>query len=581
MRVADFVFKYLADYGVKHVFLVVGGGSMFLNNSLRCEKQIKPIFQHHEQACAIAAEGYSRVTGSLSVVNVTTGPGSTNTITGVLGQWTDSVPVLYISGQVKFETSIKSCENISLRQLGDQEASIIDIVAPITKYATMITDANKIKYELEKAIYIATSGRPGPVWIDIPLNIQNAIINEDNLLGYNHFEVTTNLLFEKNFDIKSLLLKYKKPLLIAGNGIRISKAKDEFFELVNKLNIPVVTTFNGFDLIPSDHPNFIGRIGTIGTRAGNFALQNADLIISLGSRNNIRQTSYDWNSFAKNAYKIIVDIDNEELKKPTVKPDIGICDDVKNFIKTCLNELSFEIPSYGEWLVQCQNWKKLYPVVLEEYKKNRDVNPYYFMNILTECLCEGDIVVAGNGTACVTLFQAGNVKHNQRIFWNSGCASMGYDLPASIGACFASNKQVVCIAGDGSIMMNLQELQTISHYNLPIKIFILNNDGYKSIMQTQENYFSDNFFGCNPQSGITFPDFRKVAYAFNFKYEYVSYTYYVRECIEDTLSRSGPIICEVYLDPKYIFQPKLLSKKLPDGTIVSPSLENMFPFLNE
>lgn len=581
MRVADYIFKYLANYGIKHVFLVVGGGAMHLNDALKKEKRIKYVCTHHEQAAAIAAEGYARTSGNLAVVSVTSGPGGTNTLTGVIGQWLDSVPVLYLSGQVKFETTIASCLDLHLRQLGDQEINIIDIVSPVTKYAKMITEPETIKVELEKAIYIATSGRPGPVWLDIPLNVQGALIEEENLKSENINNAPIAAEDKIISEIIEELRKAKRPLLIAGHGIRISKAQKEFFELVGLLNIPVVSTFNGFDLIASDDKNFIGRIGTLGSRAGNFALQNADLIIFLGTRNNIRQVSYNWPLFASRAKKIIVDIDEAELHKKTVKGDVLIRSDAKIFLTKLLKKLPKDFKVDKAWLEWCQARKKKYPVVLNEYKisDKHSVHPYHFIEELTKALDNKAIAVAGNGTACVVLFQAGIVKKGQRIFWNSGCAAMGYDLPASIGAALAGNRDVVCLAGDGSIQMNIQELQTVRHYNLPIKIFILNNQGYRSIEQTQKSFFNGDFIGCNKDCGVSFPDNFKLADLYGLKYYRIDSTSRMRQTINDVLSGAGAILCEVVLDNDYVFAPKLSSKKEADGRIISNPLEDLSPLL--
>ena len=581
MRVADYIFKYLANYGIKHVFLVVGGGAMHLNDALKKEKRIKYVCTHHEQAAAIAAEGYARTSGNLAVVSVTSGPGGTNTLTGVIGQWLDSVPVLYLSGQVKFETTIASCLDLHLRQLGDQEINIIDIVSPVTKYAKMITEPETIKVELEKAIYIATSGRPGPVWLDIPLNVQGALIEEENLKSENINNAPIVAEDKIISEIIEELQKAKRPLLIAGHGIRISKAQKEFFELVGLLNIPVVSTFNGFDLIASDDKNFIGRIGTLGSRAGNFALQNADLIIFLGTRNNIRQVSYNWPLFASRAKKIIVDIDEAELHKKTVKGDVLIRSDAKIFLTKLLKKLPKDFKVDKAWLEWCQARKKKYPVVLNEYKisDKHSVHPYHFIEELTKALDNKAIAVAGNGTACVVLFQAGIVKKGQRIFWNSGCAAMGYDLPASIGAALAGNRDVVCLAGDGSIQMNIQELQTVRHYNLPIKIFILNNQGYRSIEQTQKSFFNGDFIGCNKDCGVSFPDNFKLADLYGLKYYRIDSTSRMRQTINDVLSGAGAILCEVVLDNDYVFAPKLSSKKEADGRIISNPLEDLSPLL--
>lgn len=581
IRIADYIFKYLANYGVKHVFLITGGGAMHLNDALRKEKRIRYICTHHEQAAAIAAEGYARISGSLAVVSVTSGPGGTNALTGVLGQWLDSVPVLYLSGQVKFETTIASCPDVPLRQLGDQEINIVDIVKPVTKYAKMVVDPMTIKSELEKAIHIAFSGRPGPVWLDIPLNVQGALIEENDLESENIIDESIAVEDKTISAVIEELQKAKRPLIIAGHGIRISKAQKEFLELVGSLEIPVVTTFNGFDLIASEADNFVGRIGTLGSRAGNFALQNADLVICIGTRNNIRQVSYNWPSFASRAEKIIVDIDDAELRKKTVKGDILIHSDAKIFITKFLRKLPKDFKVDKTWLKWCRVRKKQYPVVLNEYKKpsERFVHPYHFMEELTSALDNDAIVVTGNGTACVGLFHAGIVKSGQRIFWNSGCASMGYDLPASIGAALAGNRDVVCLAGDGSLQMNLQELQTVKHYNLPVKIFILNNQGYHSIKMTQTSFFGGNFIGCGKDSGVSFPDNAKLADLYGLKYFRINSTTRMKQMISDVLSYQGAVLCEVVLSDDYVFAPRLSSRKELDGRIISNPLEDLSPLL--
>lgn len=581
MRVADYIFKYLADYGIKHVFLVTGGSAMHLNDALKKEKRIKYVCTLHEQGAAIAAEGYARTSGELAVVNVTSGPGGTNTLTGVIGQWLDSVPVLYLSGQVKYETTVASVPGSRLRQLGDQEINIVDIVKPVTKYAKMITDPESIKVELDRAVYAATSGRPGPVWLDIPLSVQGVLIDERSFQNENMNNIPLAVEDELISAVIEELQKAKRPVLIAGHGIRISKAKKQFLELVDLLDIPIVTTFNGFDLIASKSDNFIGRIGTLGSRAGNFAVQNADLVICLGTRNNIRQVSYNWTLLARHAKKIIIDIDAAELHKKTVKGDLLVHSDAKVFITKFLEKIPDGFNVDKTWLEWCQIRKKKYPVVLDEYKipNEHSVHPYPFIEELTTVLDDNAIVVAGNGTACVVLFQAGIVKAGQRIFWNSGCAAMGYALPASIGAALAGNHDVICITGDGSIQMNLQELQTIKHYNLPIKIFILNNQGYRSIELTQTEFFNSNFIGCNKESGISFPDNSKLADLYDLKYYRINSTAEMGRVIDSVLSYTGAVICEVILNNDYIFAPKLSSEKKPDGRMVSKSLEDLYPFL--
>jgi len=587
VKVSDYVAKYLADYGISHAFMLTGGGAMHLNDSFGKEPRIQCIFNHHEQACAIAAEGYARVTGKLAVVNVTTGPGGLNTLTGVMGQWTDSVPVLYISGQVRYDTTIYSCREIGLRQLGDQEICIVDIVKPITKFAEVVTDPLKIKYYLDKAIYIATHGRPGPVWLDIPMNVQGAFVDEDKLIEYNEKEDIGELLLDdvviKVNATLELLKKSERPVIIAGHGVRIAKAEQLLTRILEKLKIPVLSTFNGFDLIENDNPYYIGRVGTVGDRAGNFALQNSDLVLCIGTRNNIRQISYNWETFARKAKKIVIDIDMAELNKPTIKIDLPINVNAIDFLSKLDEKIkNISLPDYSKWLVWCHERKIRYPVVINEYlNDNRGVQPYYFVQQLTKNMNNEDVLVAGNGSACVILFQAGIVKKGQRIFWNSGCASMGYDLPAAIGACFGnSKKNTICLAGDGSLQLNIQELITVVYHKLPLKIFYLNNGGYISIKQTQSNFFKGNFVGCDEQSGVGFPDIIKIAKAYGLVVKVIKDHKNIDKKIKYILDNDKPVLCEVKLTNDYIFAPKLSSERKPNGKIVSKPLEDMFPFLD-
>jgi len=584
IKVSDYIAKRLAECGVGHVFMVTGGGAMHLNDSLGRAGKIKCIFNHHEQACAIAGEGYARVTGKLAVVNVTSGPGGLNALTGVMGQWTDSVPVLYLSGQVKKETTIRSCPGLGLRQLGDQEVDIISVVKPITKFAVSVQEPREIKMLLDKAMAIAVSGRPGPVWLDLPLDVQGAFVDEKSMPAYKNeakdLASSKNEVDAKICTAMELLKGAQRPVLIAGNGIRVSGARHKFLALIEKLKIPVLSTFNGFDLIPSNHPYFIGRIGTLGSRSGNFALQNADLVLSVGSRNNIRQISYGWKTFARHAKKIVVDIDPVELKKPTLMPDVAINCDAGYFLKAALKNVN-HLPDWRWWLSWCKERKSKYPPVSLNDQKSKAVNPYYFVEQLTMAVKKDDVVVAGNASACVVLFQAGVVKEAQRIFWNSGCASMGYDLPAAIGACLANGrKNTVCLTGDGSIQMNIQELQTIVHNKLPIKIFVLNNGGYVSIRQTQENFFGLPYIGCDAASGVSFPSFTKVAKAYGLKVESIKAHREMGKKIQKVLKANGPVLCEVILERGYKFSPRLSSRKEKDGRLVSSPLEDMFPFLS-
>ncbi len=580
IKVSDYIASRLKNiYDIKNVFMVSGGGAMHLNDSFG--KYIPYICNHNEQACAIAAEGYAKASSKLAVVNVTTGPGGVNCLNGVFGQWTDSVPVLYISGQVKRATTLASCPDLNLRQLGDQEADIISVVKPLTKYAVMVKNPLEIKYHLDRAVYEATTGRKGPVWLDIPIDVQAAVIEEQELID---FDISCKPPSTKEdckiTEVLNRLSLAKTPLIVAGHGIRLSGMKHTFLDILKNLNIPVVTTFNGFDLLNEDTPQYIGRIGTIGQRAGNFALQNADLVLFLGTRNNIRQISYNWENFARNAYKIVVDIDKAELEKPLVKPDMAIHADLADFLPLLKEALtSIDKP---EWLTFCRDLKERYSFSnTKEYSQTGDkINVYYFVRRLTELMSENDVCVTANGTAIIASVQTAMVKNNQRIFSNSGDASMGYDLPAAIGACVANNKKnTICIAGDGSLMMNLQELQTLKHHNLPVKIFILNNDGYSSIKQTQTNFFEGRNTGAGTNSGVSMPDFVKVGSAFDIKSIRLESPNEIDNTIKDVLSAKGPVLCDVIVNPDYIFTPKLSSRKLEDGTMISPSLEDMYPFL--
>lgn len=587
IKVTDYIISRLVEYGVKHVFMITGGGAMHLNDSVGKCKEIEYICNHHEQASAIGAEGYARTSGKLAAVVVTSGPGGTNTLTGVIGQWLDSVPVLYLSGQVKQETTIESCREIGLRQLGDQEINITDIVRPVTKFAAFVKKPEDIRFLLEKALHQATNGRPGPVWLDIPLDIQGAMVDEKSLRAYDpkvdEGVFATPPTRPQVEQVLEILKKSERPVLLAGQGIRIAGAQRHFLNAVDSLGIPIVSSFCGFDLIPTDHPFFMGRIGTVGNRSGNFVLQNADTLLSIGSRNNIRQVSYNWGAYARVATKIIVDIDAAELKKPTIKPDVAVHADAGAFLRELLAQMkSIPLPSWKTWVEWCRVRKIKYPPVLPGQRITQGlVNPYYLIETLTELMEEHAIAVAGNGTACVALFQAGKVKKGQRMFWNSGCASMGYDLPAAIGACIASGKKdVVCLAGDGSLQMNIQELQTVAHNRLPVKLFVLNNSGYISIRQTQDAFFEGRYVGCDWRSGVSFPDTAKLASAYGLPTAIIDSHQTMQEVITTALLTKGPFVCEVRLSPDYKFEPKLSSERKPDGRMVSKPLEDMYPFLD-
>jgi acetolactate synthase I/II/III large subunit len=587
MRIADYIAEALSTIS-KNCYMVTGGGAMHLNDAFSKAK-INVIYCHHEQACSMAAEADARLSRTPTVVNVTTGPGGINALNGVFGSYTDSIPVIVISGQVKRETLVRN-NNVNLRQLGDQEVDITSMSKGITKYAVCVTEPDTIRYHLEKAIFLAIHGRPGPVWLDIPIDLQAMTIDPNKLIGFDSHELEMSE--DKNFSksIVELVKKIKRsmrPVFYIGSGLHVSGTQKKFLRVAEKLNIPVVTAWNANDLIEDEHSLYVGRGGTIGNRSGNFVLQSADLVIVLGSRLNIRLVSYNWKSFAPNAFKVGVDIDANELNKPTCNFDLKINCLLEEFFSKFEDEVdlgSNQIPDFTEWLEWGKSRLVKYPVCKDEYWDNKKtVNPYCFVDLLFSNLQENNVVVCADGTACVVTFQGMKVKKGQRVFHNSGSASMGYDLPAAIGAynSLTIKDRVVCIAGDGSIMMNIQELQTISGNDYPIQIFILNNQGYHSIRQTQRSFFSDNIVGCGIDSGLTFPKFEKIAAAFDFPYFEINNHAEMLEKLPEILTLKGRYICEVHLDLEQHFSPKLSSKKLDDGSMTTSPLEDMWPFLSK
>jgi acetolactate synthase-1/2/3 large subunit len=579
LRVADYIAALVAAHGVRDFFTVTGGGAMHLNDALSRNKTLHGICLHHEQACAMAAEAYCRLSGRLALLNVTTGPGGINALNGVHGAWTDSIGMLVISGQVKQETMASSYD-LPLRQLGDQEADIVAMVRGITKFATVLRDKQETRYVVEKAIHLARTGRPGPVWIDVPMDIQGAQIEPETLRG---FTPEPEPALPEVAAVAALLRGAKCPVIMPGTGVRISGAYDDFLRLVALTKFPVATAFNAHDVLPEDHPAYVGRPGTVGDRAGNFAVQNADVVLILGCRLNIRQISYNWENFAPDAVKIMVDIDPAELTKPTLEIETPVLADLKVFIPALVQELGNFAPGAAQaaYLAWCQERRRRYPVLQPEYADDsRGINPYVFTDKLFDAMGEDDVVVTANATACVTTFQAAKLKAGQRMFSNSGSASMGYDLPAAIGAAYAGpGKRIICLAGDGSIMMNLQELQSIFAQKLNIKIFLLNNAGYSSIKQTQTAFFADNMFGCDATNGVTFPDFCRVAAAFGLPARRVAGHAELPAALAEVLAAPGPQFCEIVLDPAQGFAPKLSSRKLDDGRMVSSPLHDMAPFL--
>ena len=586
-RVADYFGEYLVSLGINTDFTVPGGGAMHLDDAFAHTDGMKCVFVQHEQSAAIAAEAYARLHKQIPLVCVTTGPGGTNTLTGVAGAWLDSIPMLVISGQVRYVNTARAA-NIPVRAMGDQEFDITKVVEPMTKYAVMLNDAKMAMYHLEKAIYLAKEGRPGPVWLDVPLDIQSAIVDEKDFI---HFDPVKEGYKENKYDVDDktidkvieLIRKSKRPAYNAGNGIRIADAHNEFVESVNLLNIPVVTGFDSVDLIETDNPLFVGKGGLFGDRPGNWAIQNSDLVLSVGSRLSVRQVGYNKKTWAREAFVIMVDIDKYELAKPSIHVELPICADAKKFL-TKLNKKLKEHPieRKEEWLNKCIEWKRNYPVVQpKHYAKQELANVYCFIKELSKRIPENKVNVIGNGSACVVGGHAFEIKKGQRYIVNSGAASMGYDLPAAIGAYFAVKEEIICLSGDGSIQMNLQELQTIVHHKLPIKMFIINNDGYHSMRQTESNLFPEHsMFGVGPHDShdISFPDLHKISDAYGIPYYSIKNNDEMNK-IDDILKIDGFCLVEVFVDVNQKFEPKSATKRYPDGTLVSPPLEDLYPFL--
>lgn len=584
IKVSDYIIKRLEESGAKHMFMIPGGGAMHLNDSLGNSEKIQYVCCLHEQACAIAAEAYARVTNGVGLLMVTTGPGGTNALTGVAGAFLESTPVFVVSGQVKRADMIKQQ---GLRQQGMQELDIVSVVTPITKYAALVDDPNMIRYHMERALYEAEHGRKGPVWLDIPLDVQAAFVEEESLTGY-----TPEAEEEKSFYLEKLALQVieklncsERPVLLAGNGIRLADGIKAFEELTETLKIPVLTTWNGIDLIEETNPLYYGRPGGLGHRYANFLQQNSDFFLSIGARLNLLQTGYHFDGFAREAVKIMVDIDRAELHKSNVRPDMAICADAREFIELLLKHGDkIELKDRGEWFAYGERLKKKYPIIQPDYwEQKENANTYVLLDELSEQLTAEDIYVAGSSGSCIDIsMQAFRVKKGQRVFTTKGLASMGYGLPSTIGACLASGgRRTVCVNGDGGFQMNIQELQTIKRLNLPIKIFVLSNRGYAQIYGTQNNLFQGHLVACNEQSELTLPDTTAIAQAYGLRTVRIGNNQEIKEKVKEALSGDDPVICDVRVPIDLKVFPKQVSYKREDGQMESLPLEYLNPMLPE
>lgn len=584
IKLSDYVIDFITSLGVDTIFLLPGGGCMHLVDSIGRNQKLNYVCCLHEQAASIAADGYAQYRNDLGIALVTTGPGGTNAITGVAGSWIDSTPVLVISGQVKRKDMMTGK---GVRQMGVQEVDIISLVKTITKYAVTVTEPETIRYHLEKAVYLAKNGRPGPVWIDIPLDVQASIIEKKSLEGFKpESKVSDENKIISSFVEKTinLLNNSKRPVIFAGRGIRLAKAEKEFLKLIEALKIPVLLTWRLIDIIPEEHEFNFGRPGTIASRYANFILQNADLLITIGARLDLVQVGYNYKNFASKAKKIIVDIDEAEIKKIDTEIDLPIVADAKVFLNEFLKHIdTIKSIDRSAWLKKCKSWKEKYPVILPEYLKESDfVNTYALVDALSDLLSENDVIVPGSSGSCSEItYQAFRIKQGQRLINSPGLGSMGFGLPQSIGVCLASGrKRTISIVGDGGLQHNIQELETLKRLNLPVKLFVLNNNGYAAIRNTHRRFFEGRLVCCDPSSGLTLPDTCKIASAYGIKAVRISEQKNLKERVKEVLDISGPVVCEVMIDPDLQTAPRLSSFVREDGTIESRPLEDLWPFLD-
>lgn len=576
-RIADIVADILTEHGIHDVFSVVGGGAMFLNDALAHHEGLRVMYNHHEQASAIAAEGYYRASGKMAAVCVTTGPGGTNALTGVMGAYQDNIPMIVISGQVRYETTVDST-GLNLRMLGEQEFNIVDTVKTMTKYAVMVKKPENIRYELEKAIHIANEGRKGPCWVDIPLNIQGGYTDDASLKGYDAPEIRYQWDKEAFFE---KLLSAKRPVILTGSAIRTTQSVDLLLKVMEQLKMPVAAATYNADLVAWDNPYYFGNFGVNGGRAGNFICQNADLIIGLGCRMAYRQIGFNYEAFAPEAQKIVVDVDEDELRKPTLQIDLPIHADIRDVLQEILKRPEVQFDDTCGWLPYCRKLKETFPVYQEKFGESSAVNPYFFVKELYKGYDKDQVTVLGNSSIAGHVLQMGITKQGQRVINNMNCGSMGYDLPAAIGAARSLGREVTLITGDGSFQMNLQELQTVVHYGLPIKIFLCNNGGYRAIVRTQRNFFEGRYTGCTAETGVSMPDMSRIAKAYGIPYFCMHNHGEAADVIKKVYDTEGFVICEVMQDYDQMIEPRIMSKKTDDGKLVSPPMDDLFPFLSK
>ncbi|MEA4862305.1 MAG: thiamine pyrophosphate-binding protein [Victivallaceae bacterium] len=574
MNAAEYIFKKLADWGAGTVFMVSGGGALFLNAALGGEKRLRRVCCLHEQACAMAAEGHARITNRAAVVSVTSGPGGTNALTGVLGAWLDSIPMVVISGQVRTETLAANLQPPP-RQLGDQEFNIVAAAASMTKMAECVTEASAVPDALRRAWILAHSGRPGPVWLDVPLDVQSAPVDDETdpvaEPEWNAAAPSPNQIAE----FETLLATAERPAIVAGNGVRLAGARNKLRDFVERLNIPILTAPSGIDLMPSGHPLFFGHPGVMGNRAANLIMQNSDCLIALGARMSLRVIGFNWDSLAPAARRVMVDLDPAELNKSSFRVDLPVEADAGKFMEA----VTLELPPRTEWLDYCRRVSRQYEFEEEGFSPASDhVSSYVFPKLLNRVLPPDAVVVCGNGTAYTSTFQAMEVPDGRRMFANVGCASMGYDIPAALGAQLAAPDRVVAlVTGDGSIQMNIQELETVRAQALPIKMFVYNNDGYLSIKLSQRAYCGGRLVGADPASGVHLPPLRNLAAAYGIPYFRLENHGQCEKYLPEIMAEPGPVLTEIICDPMETLGPKAASARTADGRFVSRPLDDMAP----